>query len=190
VFLLEILKDFFNNLINKIAQFIHSLKLHIKLLLEKVKVFIKQNWVILWKLTSVFIGGMVFILTFFYLGLNLVSSLLVGFGIVVFLIYFVIAQIFKNLNPNLLLKYRIIYLSSIWAGTLGIIFNYIGMGFYLLALFLSLTILGAIFLPYIYYLEKKEGISIKWRFYLTLFFIIILIITLLIFYLQFLINLI
>ncbi|MBD3214723.1 MAG: hypothetical protein GF311_19080 [Candidatus Lokiarchaeota archaeon] len=189
VFLLEILKDFFNKFIDRIAQFIHSLKLHIELLLEKVKVFIKQNWVILWKLISVCIGGLIFILTFFYLGLNLVSSSLLGFGIVIFLIYFVIAQISKNLEPNLLLKYRIIYLSSIWAGTLGIIFNYIGMEFYLLALFLSLTILGAIFLPYVYYQEKKEGISIKWRFYLTLFFIIILIITLLIFYLQFLVNL-
>ena len=59
----------------------------------------------------------------------------------------------------------------VWGSVIGIIFIFIPLEFLTLMIFLAILILGAILLPYIYYKEKKELISIKWRFYSTIFFI-------------------
>jgi hypothetical protein len=109
---------------------------------------------------------------------------LIGSGIGLFILFFLYSYKRSIEDPNKALKFRMFYLSSIWTAILGIIFNFLDIRFYFLAFLLSLVVLGAILLPYIYYLEKQKGISVKWRFYLTLVFILIVIITLILFYFQ------
>ncbi|MBY8982937.1 MAG: hypothetical protein KGD57_08315, partial [Candidatus Lokiarchaeota archaeon] len=137
-------------------------------------------WIYIWSLFSISLGISIFIILFIYVRLYWLYSVIISVSITISLIYYNVSKQLSDMDQDRLLKYRIIYLSSAWISILGIILYYIESRFYLITVFLSFTILGAIFLPYIYYKEKKEQISIKWRFYSTLFFFIVLIITIVI----------
>jgi hypothetical protein len=65
-----------------------------------------------------------------------------------------------------------------------LIYLFIPLVFLVLMIFIAITILGAIILSYITYEEKRLKISIKWKFYTTLFFLIILIITIILLVFQ------
>ena len=91
----------------------------------------------------------------------------------------------KSDDPDRMFSRKMKRLIIVWGSVIGIIFIFIPFNYIMLMIFIALLILGAILLPFIYYKEKKENISIKWRFYATIFFIIILIITGILMSLQF-----
>ena len=195
IFLMEKMRQLFQLIINKVLGFFitiyhkfASFFTFLKQYFLSLKNFIKKYWV--YQLV-VFCGILGIILTLvltFSLNFAWFNSILIGWGIALFIIFFAYSYKKSMENPNVALKYRMLYLSSIWSAILGIVFNFLFVRFYLIAFFLSLVILGAILLPYIYYKEKKEGISIKWRFYFTLMFILIVILTLILFYFQIIIE--
>ncbi|MBY9005174.1 MAG: hypothetical protein KGD63_00265 [Candidatus Lokiarchaeota archaeon] len=188
IFLMEQLKDLFNNFIDKIKEFIILIKIKIVNLYKNIISFLKRNWSFIWSIFSFLIGTVIFLLLGIYVEQYWVYSFIISIGLIIFLIYYNMARNVSEQNPGKILKYRIIYLSSSWVSILGIILSYIEAEYYLIVILLSFTILGAIFLPYIYYKEKREKISIKWRFYSTIFFIIVLITTVVLFYFQFFLN--
>ncbi|MBN1214920.1 MAG: hypothetical protein JXA99_05690 [Candidatus Lokiarchaeota archaeon] len=188
IFLMEKLKEIFNNFVEKIKEFIILIENKFVNLYKNIISFLKHNWIIIWSIISVFTGIIIFLLLGLFIVQYWVYSFIICIGLVFFMIFYNISIKSSEDNPGKLLKYRIIYLSSGWLSIIGIILSYIEAEFYIITVLLSFTILGAIFLPYIYYKEKKEKISIKWRFYSTIFFIIILIITIALFYFQFMSN--
>jgi uncharacterized membrane-anchored protein len=90
----------------------------------------------------------------------------------------------KSANRDIKLKGKMSRLIIIWASIFGILLNFIPVELMILSVFIGLLILGAILLPYIYHKEKKENISIKWRFYTPLSLISILIIFGILLYFQ------
>jgi len=186
IFLMEQIKNFFNKFIDNLKKIIILIINKILMFFKGIIHFLKRYWIYIWTFFSVSFGISIFIVLFIYVKLYWLYSVIISVGITISLIYYNISKQVSDMEPDKLLKYRIMYLSSAWISVLGIILYYFEFKFYLIAIFLSFTIFGAIFLPYIYYKEKKEEISIKWRFYSTIFFIIMLIITLALFYFQFL----
>ncbi|TFG00305.1 MAG: zinc ribbon domain-containing protein [Promethearchaeota archaeon] len=183
-FILDRITSYFrkiNALISNIFNYIKNQIISLKNLIKRI---ILEYWVYLLAIICAILGIYLSFLLLFTLQLAFFNSILIGAGVALFIMFSVYSYKSSIEDPNKALKYRMLYLSSIWTAVLGIIFNFLDIEFYILALFLSLVILGAILLPYIYYLEKQKGISIRWRFYLTLTFILIIIITLLLFYFQ------
>ena len=64
-----------------------------------------------------------------------------------------------------------------WGSVIGVLFGIITPEWYIFTIWISIWVLGAILLPYMSFKEKREKISIKWRFYT----LIILITTLVLF---------
>jgi len=195
IFLMERIRKFFKTMFDKVIGFfkriyqkfvsiVNYIKHRLILLKEFLFKIFRKYWIYLLAILCLNISILISILLIFNLQFVWFNSILTGGGIGLFILFFSYSYKRSIEDPNRALKYRMFYLSSIWSAILGIIFNFLDFRFYFLALFLSLVVLGAILLPYVYYLEKQKGISVKWRFYLTLIFILILIITLIIFYFQ------
>ena len=81
----------------------------------------------------------------------------------------------KTDDLNILFERKMKSLIIIWASILFIIFTFIPFNLYLLLI--SILIVGTVTLPYIMYKEKQDEISVKYRFYTTLFLIITFIVT-------------
>jgi hypothetical protein len=91
----------------------------------------------------------------------------------------------KSDNPDEMFSKKMKRFAILGGGVIGFIFSFIPIEFMILTIFISVLIFGAILEPYIYYKEKKDKISIKWRFYSIIFLVIILIITGIFLILQF-----
>ena len=75
---------------------------------------------------------------------------------------------------------RMFRLFTSWGSIILIMFSFMFVQnvepfWYTLAAWISIWILGAILLPYIIFKEKRENISIKWRFYTLIILISMLI---------------
>ena len=179
---LEQLRRIFNKLIDYLIRSFRKIKSAIVIMMYNIISILKKYYRYLWIISSVFIALIfAYLMSPYLYTINLIVSTIAIFGFS----YSVLP--YKEFeDPDKMFSRKITRLIIIWCSVIGIIFIFIPFEFLSLLIFISLLILGAIILPYIYYKEKKENISIKWRFYTTLFFIIILIITGILMYLQFL----
>ena len=62
-----------------------------------------------------------------------------------------------------------------WGSVIGVLFGIITPEWYIFTIWISIWVLGAILLLYMSFKEKREKISIKWRFYTLLILIIMLV---------------
>ena len=181
IFALEKLRRFFSKFIDFIIIALGKIKQAISIVINQIVVFVKKYYKYLWIIVSLFIAFIFAYLVSPYLSIiHLIFSTLAIFG----LSYSIIPSK-KSEDPDQMFSQNMKRLMIVWGSVIGIIFIFIPLIFLTIMIFTSILILGAILLPYIYYKEKKEKISIKWRFYSTLFFVIILIITGILIYLQF-----
>lgn len=175
---------FFKRIYQNLVSLVSYIKQHLVLFKEFLLKIFRKYWIYFLTFICLNVSILITILLIFALQFVWFNSILIGGGSGLFILFFLYSYKRSIEDPNKALKFRMFYLSSIWTAILGIIFNFLDIRFYFLASFLSLVVLGAILLPYIYYLEKQKGISVKWRFYLTLIFILIVVITLILFYFQ------
>ncbi|MFX0071018.1 MAG: hypothetical protein ACFFAO_08005, partial [Candidatus Hermodarchaeota archaeon] len=91
----------------------------------------------------------------------------------------------KSDNPDEMFSKKMKRFAILGGGVIGFILSFIPIEFMILTIFISVLIFGAIIETFISYQEKRENISIKWRFYSIIFFIIILIMTIILLILQF-----
>ena len=75
-----------------------------------------------------------------------------------------------------------------WGSVIGVLFGFIAPVWYIFATWISIWILGAVLLPYMSFKEKREKISIKWRFYTLLILIIMLVLFGILFGIQIYMN--
>jgi len=173
IFALERFREFFRMFIEYLTHLIKNINYIIIHACNSLLFFLKRNFKPIWIVISIFISLNFAILIYPFLGLfHLILITLAIFG----LLYSIIPSE-KSADPDEMFSRKMKRLIILWGGVIGFIFSFIPIAFMIPAIFISILILGAILEPYIYYKEKKENISIKWRFYSILFFIIILIIT-------------
>ncbi len=168
--ILEGINVFFKTIIRKITDFFNNLK-------GLFKHLIANYWIYLLAVVCMIIDILSMLVLIFILNFSWFNSILTSGGFALSILFSIYSYKSSIEDPNKALKFKMLYLGSICSTILGVIFNFLSIEFYLIAFFLSLVILGVIILPYIYYKEKKEEISIKWRFFSTIIFISILIIT-------------
>lgn len=181
VFALERLREIFSKLIDILTIILKKIKSFVLIAINGIVNFFKKYFKIIWIAISIIISITFAILISPYLGImHLIPVTLAVFG----LLYSVLPSE-EISDPDKKFSRRMKRLIIIWGSVIGIIFLFIPLNFLILMIFIAILILGAILLPYIYFKEKRENISIKWRFYTTLFFIFILIITVILMYLQF-----
>lgn len=143
----------------------------------KIVNFIKTHAKHIWLITCVFISifsGILLSELFLNL-LNPFHATLVMFPI--FGLLFSVTPTEKSEDVDVMFKRRMLRLIIGWGSVIGVLFGIIPPLWYIFTTWISIWILGAVLLPYISFKEKREKISIKWRFYT----LIILIITLLLF---------
>ncbi len=180
VFLLEELRNFFNKFMDLLIEFYGRLKRKITNAYRYMVNFIKKYFKYIWITIMVITGISIFIFVLNYLWW--VHSLLLS--LVAFVLLSTILPKEETDDPNVMFKRKMINLISIWGGIIGLLFGFLPLEWYILVLWIGIWILGAVLLPFIIYKEKKENISIKWRFYTLISLIITLIIFGLLLYLQ------
>ena len=85
-------------------------------------------------------------------------------------------------DPESSFRVKMIYYCIIYGSVIGTLFGFIPPNIFLILF--SIIIFGAILLFFIYREEKRGRISIKWRFFTTLIFICLIILTGILLYLQ------
>ena len=163
-----------------LIEFYSLLKRKIRNIYKKMVIFIKMYFKYIW-LTIMLISSIsIFIFIVNYLGW--LQSLLLSFA--AFALLSTLLPKEETDDPNVMFKRKMINLISIWGGIIGLLFGFLPFEWYILVLWIGIWILGAILLPFIIYKEKKENISIKWRFYTLISLIITLVVIGLVLYLQ------
>ncbi len=148
-----------------------------KNIILKIINFIKTHAKHIWLITCVFIPiftGILFSEVFLNL-LNPIHATLIMFPI--FGLLFSVTPADKTEDVDVMFKRRMLRLIIGWGSVIGVLFGIIPPLWYIFTTWISIWILGAVLLPYISFKEKREKISIKWRFYT----LIILITTLVLF---------
>jgi hypothetical protein len=173
LFLLEELKELFGKLLTFISQIYTNIKIQLTKVIVAIIGFLKENYKKIWILVSLSFSLLIFVLLIPYFSsiLNITFIAAAAFGLL-----YSILPAKKSSNPDIRFKGKMIRLVIVWASLLGILFSFIPIEFLILTVFIGILILGAILLPYIYHKEKKDDISIKWRFYTLLSLISVLII--------------
>lgn len=181
IFFIERLREIFIKIFNAIVIVLKKIKQAIKSALKRMFAFIKKYFKYIWIFISLSLALIfAFLVSPFLNIIHLIFSTLAVFG----LLYSVLPS--KKIDdPDKMFSRKMKKLIIIWGSVIGIIFLFIPLLYLMLMIFIAILILGAIILPYISHKEKKENISIKWKFYTTIFFIIILIITGILVFLQF-----
>jgi hypothetical protein len=176
VFLLEELRELFNNLVDYLARFFRRLNAVIKNMIIKMINFLKIHIKIIWILFSILISSFIGIFLS-PLMLNLLnpthSTLLV---LPIFGIIYSLIPSKKSDDVNVMFRRRIYRLIISWGSIILLLFTFITPIWYIFTIWISVWIIGAILLPYIIFKERRDNISIKWRFYTLIILIILLIV--------------
>ncbi|MFW9819529.1 MAG: hypothetical protein ACFFE5_07955 [Candidatus Thorarchaeota archaeon] len=176
IFLLEELKRFINNIVDYLSKFFKAIQLALKNMFIKIFHFIKVNYKALWIIFSIFISSLIGISLSPAVGnfLGWTHSILLIFPI--FGILYAILPSKKTDDVNIRFRRRITRLIISWGSILMFLFFIITPVWYVFAFWISIWIIGVILLPYIRFKERSENISIKWRFYTLIVFIILVIV--------------
>ena len=180
IFLLEELRNFFNKFMDLLIEFYSLLKRKIRNVYKKMVIFIKMYFKYIWITIMVISSISIFIFIINYL--YWLQSLLLSLAAFAFLSTILPKE--ETDDPNVKIRKKLKNLIAIWGGIIGLLFGFLPLEWYILVLWIGIWILGAILLPFIIYKEKKENISIKWRFYTLISLIITLIVIGLVLYLQ------
>ncbi|MFX1302635.1 MAG: hypothetical protein ACFE9X_04670 [Promethearchaeota archaeon] len=172
IFLLEELKELFNKLVDYLTIFFRKVKILIKNTFIKIVSFLKKNFQYVWIIFSLFVSIFFGILTYI-LTLWLVHSIVLVFPI--FGILYSIMPSKKSEDADLMFRRRMLRLIISWGSIIVLLFAFITWVWYIFTIWISIWIMGAILLPYISFKEKRENISIKWRFYTLIILIILLV---------------
>ncbi len=184
IFLLEQLKELFNWLVDTILKIFKNLKIMIKNFLLKISHFIKIHYKTIWIITNIFISvffGILF--SEIILGLlNPIHATLLIFPIFGLLYSFIPSK--KSDDVDIRFQRRMIRIIISWISVIIVLIIFITPLWHIFIIWISIWIAGAILLPLMIFYERKEKISIKWRFYTLISLIILLIIFGIIFSLQ------
>lgn len=179
IFMLEELKEFFNKLVDNLSALYQIVKNSFKSLVQGVIKFLRVNFKVIRFIFCIILGLFIGILfsDLILKRLNLFHSILLALAIFG-LSYGTIPGV-KSTDIDVIFKEKmkkfITILVSITAFILVIILPFIKSPlFTLFLIMLSILGFGAIILIYLYRLEEKERVSIKWRFYTLIFFFILL----------------
>ncbi|MFX1366500.1 MAG: hypothetical protein ACFFCE_03250 [Promethearchaeota archaeon] len=184
IFLLEQLKEIFSWIVDTISKIFRLLKTIIKNVLLKISYFIKIHYRAIWTIINIIASiffGILFSDVIFGL-LNPIHATLLIFPIFGLLYSFMPSK--KSDDPDIKFRRRMIRLIISWSSVIIVLFAFITPIWYIFTIWISIWIVGAILLPYMIFKEKKENISIKWRFYTLIFLIILLIFFGIIFVIQ------
>ena len=190
--MLEELKEFFSHIVDYISRGFKAIKSFINRTITSFFNFLKRHYVFLKIMLAAILGIL----------LGYVSTLIpiVGmtlrpydhaplFGLAVFGLIIGLFPGTKTDDPDKIFRNRIIRFSTIWFGITIFIFmiiipvipnfmpNPLSQSLFQTILILSsFLILGLILAIYVWRIEKKQRISIKWRLYITVILIILLIV--------------
>ena len=176
VFLLEELRELFSKFVDILIKYFRKFKLLIKTVFMKISSFVRANIKYIWIILSIFIS-IFFGVLLSPLILNLlhpIHSILIIFP--VFGLLFSVMPSEKSDDVDVMFKRRMFRLVISWGSVIGILFGFITPVWYIFTIWISIWILGAVLLPYINFKEKREKISIKWRFYTLIALILTLVI--------------
>ncbi|MFX1419828.1 MAG: hypothetical protein ACFE9N_12995, partial [Promethearchaeota archaeon] len=176
VFLLEELREIFNNLIDYLTRFFRHLNILIKNTFIKILIFIKMHYKSLWIVFSIFMAILfgIFLSPIMLNVLHPIHSTLLMFPI--FGILYSLIPSKKSDDANITFRHRMYRLVITWSSIIIVLFTFITPVWYIFTIWISIWIIGAILLPYIRFKERSENISIKWRFYTLIILIFLLII--------------
>ncbi|MFW9941269.1 MAG: hypothetical protein ACFFFT_09520 [Candidatus Thorarchaeota archaeon] len=183
VFLLEELREFFNNIVDYLVKFFKKIQLIIINALKKLYNFIKINFKIIWFLFSgcvaIFFGILLSEL-FLSVLIGPIHPFLMTIAIFAFLILVVPSS--KSNDPDIIFRRRVVRLSYGWGCVIAFLFIFIDPEWYIATILISISVVGSVILVYLRRKEEREKISVKWRFVtlLTLFVLLIIFIVLLV----------
>ncbi len=176
VFLLEELRELISKIIESLSRIFTYLRILIKNMFIRLLILFKRYFKFLWKLIS---GGIAIFIGILFsdaiLGLlNPIHSILLILP--TSLIIYSLKPSEKSEDVNEMFKRRMLRLGISWGGIIGVLLAFITPDWWLFTIWISIWIVGTVLLPYIRFKEKREKISIKWRFYTLITFIITLVI--------------
>ncbi|MBN1802153.1 MAG: hypothetical protein JW891_11635 [Candidatus Lokiarchaeota archaeon] len=195
IFMFEELVEFFSKLWDIILAKLRALKkaiLHFfkkigrffKKLYLAIISFLKKNFKYIYLIFNIFVFILIIYLGMTYLNLAWYHAMLIGFLVISILLYF-ISPARTEEDPVKQFKWKLGTYFAVWLSVTTLIAVYITYApkisdiistlTVVLVFLTSSVILGAIILIDIYRREKAGKISIKWRYYTTLFFILLLI---------------
>ena len=183
VFLLEELREFFNNIVDILVKFFKKIQLLIINALKKLYIFIKTNFKIIWFLFSGCVAiffGILLSEAFLSILLGPVHPILMTIAIFAFLILVVPSS--KSGDSDIIFRRRVVRLSYGWGCVIAFLFIFIDPEWYIATILISISVVGSVILVYLRRKEEREKIAVKWRFFtlLTLFILFIVFIVLLI----------
>jgi len=188
VFLLEELREIFSKILDKLIMYYRKFRILMKNTILKIFNFIKTHAKHIWLIACVFISifsGLLFSELFLNL-LNWIHATLLMFPI--FGLLYSVTPASKSEDVDVMFKRRMLRLIIGWGSVIGVLFGFIAPVWYIFATWISIWILGAVLLPYMSFKEKREKISIKWRFYTLLILIIMLVLFGILFGIQIYMN--
>lgn len=184
VFLLEELKELFSKLVDVIYKFFRKIKILVTNFFMKVIKFVKTQirsiLIMMGIFTSIFLG-VLFSPAILNL-LNPIHSTLLIFPL--FGLLYSLIHSKKSEDADVIFRRRMYRLVISWGSIIVVLFAFITPIWYIFTIWISIWIVGAILLPYMSFKEKRENISIKWRFYTLILLIILLILFGIIFSIQ------
>jgi len=197
IFFFEELKEQFGKMVDYLLRKFRALKIVIVNFLNSIKIailnaynriinFLKKNWKYIWGIIIIIIFIVIFILLEENIGippLNLAWFHALPVDLVVsFLLAYPIMHEIASGDPESSFRVKMIYYCIIYGSVIGTLFGFIPPNIFLILF--SIIVFGAILLFFIYREEKRGRISIKWRFFTTLIFIGLIILTAVLLYLQ------
>ncbi|MBY8981456.1 MAG: hypothetical protein KGD57_00785, partial [Candidatus Lokiarchaeota archaeon] len=178
------LKAFFNNFVDYIRRALLSLRTFVSKILHGIYDFIKRSYVVI---KIIFCAGAGIIIGYVFFvypivlstPLNILHSSLLGaalFGVLLGLL-----PTKRTDDIDIIFRTRMTRFGTVWISMTAFIFVFIisyveSILLRVIIILSSLLALGAIIAIYVYRIEKKQKISIKWRFYITTALIITVII--------------
>jgi hypothetical protein len=176
--MLEELKRFLDNIIDNIRFALIKIKNYILSIYYSMLNFLKRHFKVIAIILCLFVGAIVGVL-FSDIVLHLLNPLhasLLGLATSGILISFLPVK--KTDDLDQIFRQRMQRFITLWISftvfVFALILPYItSIIFGIILILSSIIILGAILAVYIYRIEKKQKISIKWRFYTTILLIIL-----------------
>jgi hypothetical protein len=165
IFMLEVLKTIIHKFFDLLMHFFKLIGKFFKYIGTKILNFVKLHYRIIWVSFSLFLaillGVLLSPLQFNYL--NWYHSIFVMLGL--FGLLTLVLPSKKTKDVDLMFKHRMRKLITSWVTVIAILFLFIDFIWYIIAFWISIWILGIILIPYVIYKERRDKISVKWRFY-------------------------
>jgi hypothetical protein len=184
VFLLEELRELFNNFVDILVKFFKKFKLLVINALHAIFNFLKIHFKVIWTVISVFLAiffGILLSDVVLHI-LNPIHATLLAFA--VFGLLYLVIPYTQTEDPDLIFKRRILRLSIGWGSVIGLLFIVITPDWYLFTGFISTAVVGTIILVFLGRKEEREKISVKWRFYTLLSLFVLLTLLGVLFFIQ------